>query len=277
MDHFTQAEVSSVQARIEKSQVINQIDLFDLRRQCLSAKPFPYVCIDGLWNGSLLERVAAEVDALETWAGEKNFHGSQGKRWQSDWDEFPVNTRGFIQLLNSPLILNITEIITNETGLIPDPYLQGGGIHSIGQGGFLRLHADFNWSRKLRLQRRINILVYLNKDWKQEYGGQLELAGPRAGGQFSPVVSLDPCFNRTVIFITTDESFHGNPVPVKSPENRRRNSIAAYYYQSLDVSDHNRGIRTETDYLDDSNRRIANGLLAKISRKISRTLNGTPN
>ena len=62
-----------------------------------------------------------------------------------------------------------------ERSLIPDPYLFGGGLHELKDGGFLNIHCDFNKHPKMNLDRRINILIYLNHDWKDQYGGALEL------------------------------------------------------------------------------------------------------
>lgn len=44
------------------------------------------------------------------------------------------------------------------------------------------------------------------------------------------VVTVEPVFNRAVIFATSDTSFHGHPEPMKLPEGVYRRSIAMYYY-----------------------------------------------
>jgi len=77
--------------------------------------------------------------------------------------------------------------------LIPDPYLEGGGMHCIGTGGFRKVHTDFNWHRKLRLHRRLNLLVYLNDDWNEEWGGDLELRDDRVSRCERRIA---PIFNR---------------------------------------------------------------------------------
>lgn len=117
--------------------------------------------------------------------------------------------------------------MTGIEGLIQDPYLFGGGIHSVGAGGFLKIHADFNWHHKLNLYRRLNLLLYLNSDWQETWGGALELWDVDMA---SCRVSIPPLINRMVIFNTSDMSFHGHPDPLMCPENRMRNSIALYYY-----------------------------------------------
>jgi Rps23 Pro-64 3,4-dihydroxylase Tpa1-like proline 4-hydroxylase len=136
---------------------------------------------------------------------------------------------GFLVAMNSPSMLDFLEKLTGIDGLIPDPYFGGGGLHQIVRGGFLKIHTDFNWHPKLKLDRRLNLLVYLNKDWREDYGGHLELwdrALKRAEKSILPV------FNRTVVFSTTDFSYHGHPRPLRCPDSTTRKSISLYYYSN---------------------------------------------
>ena len=89
------------------------------------------------------------------------------------------------------------------------------------------MHTDFNHHKPLGLERRINVLIYLNRDWDDAYGGQIELWN---GDMSRCVNSYLPAFNRCVIFNTTDESYHGNPNVVRNPSGVSRKSIALYYY-----------------------------------------------
>jgi hypothetical protein len=111
--------------------------------------------------------------------------------------------------------------------LIADPSFFGGGLHWIENGGYLEIHADFNHLRKYNLARRINLLLYLNKDWKDEYNGQLEL-WDRATMTKGKAVA--PLFNRAVIFSTVKEALHGHPTPLAAPPGLARRSLALYYY-----------------------------------------------
>ena len=99
-----------------------------------------------------------------------------------------------------------------EVSLIPDPYFHGGGIHSTTKGGFLKVHADFNWHKKLKLFRRLNLLLYLTRDWKEEYKGNIEF-WKEPFNEASK--SVFPKFGRMVIFTTDDKSFHGHPHPFR--------------------------------------------------------------
>ena len=95
------------------------------------------------------------------------------------------------------------------------------------RGGRLGIHADFNRHPRFDLDRRLNLLVYLNKDWREEYGGHLELWNR---GMTHCEVKILPVFNRVVLFSTTDFTYHGHPDPLACPEGMTRKSLALYYY-----------------------------------------------
>ena len=103
--------------------------------------------------------------------------------------------------------------MTGIEGLIPDPDFLGGGFHETLRGGHLGIHADFNIHKRLILHRKINVLIYLNDNWKESYGGNLELWDKKMNGK---VVSVSPTINKCVIFNTDIDSFHGHPDPLKS-------------------------------------------------------------
>jgi hypothetical protein len=143
----------------------------------------------------------------------------------------PADCNGFIRELfgffNSIPIVQFLESLTTIPSLIPDPHFVGGGFHETSRGGKLGMHADFRINDKLHLNRRINMIIYLNKNWKDEYGGHLELWDKKMQEK---VHSIAPIFNRCVIFNTDADSFHGHPDPLTTPENITRKSIALYYY-----------------------------------------------
>ncbi len=138
--------------------------------------------------------------------------------------------------------------MTGEKGLVPDPYLNGAGIHSTGPGGFLKMHADFNWHKQLRLYRRLNLLIYLNRDWDEKWGGNLDLAYGTDDGELDVQKSVYPHFNTTVLFTTDDTSFHGQPEAMDLPAGITRNSIALYYYVAEKPATLGDEKRVGTDY-----------------------------
>ena len=103
-----------------------------------------------------------------------------------------------------------------------DPYLQGGGLHELRNDGYLNIHADFNIHPTLKLDRRLNILIYLNKNWEDEFGGNLQLWNKDMTKCEKKII---PIFNRMVIFSTTDFSYHGNPDKINCPKIKVENQL----------------------------------------------------
>lgn len=192
-----------------------------------SASPFAHTMIDDFVKPDVLETVWQELsDSGDKKWGHMN-DSDQNKFATANTAQMGPATRALIQFLNGQEMMGFLEALTGIEGLIPDPQLAGGGLHELRSGGFLRVHADFNFQPHLRLDRRINLLLYLNKDWDESYGGNLELWDE---DMTACQKRYAPNFNRCVIFNTTDRSFHGNPEPVAAPDGRTRRSIAMYYY-----------------------------------------------
>ena len=201
-----------------------------LRGAYASAAPFPHVAIDGLFPDETLDRVLEGFpDAADAAWG--RFENASEKKLgnYARLEELAEPIRSFLAALNGPRMLEFLETLTGIDGLVPDPYFAGGALHQIVRGGFLKVHADFNWHPKLRLDRRLNVLVYLNRGWRVEWGGALELWDRGMNG---PAASILPLFNRTVVFTTTDSSFHGHPRPLACPDGVTRKSVSLYYYSN---------------------------------------------
>ncbi|HSI37955.1 MAG TPA: 2OG-Fe(II) oxygenase [Methylotenera sp.] len=197
------------------------------------AEPFAHTVIDGFLPAVVAEELLAHFPA-EKKQHDKVYdkgYGGQFKRQVSpyDCDEWLKCAFAFF---NSPAMLEFLEGLTNIKGLIPDPYFNGGGLHEISTGGMLGIHADFQVNEALQLRRRINVLIYLNKDWQAAYGGELELWDK---GMQHKVRSVAPLFNRCVIFNTDADSFHGHPDPLTTPADITRKSIALYYYTAQPI------------------------------------------
>jgi len=188
--------------------------------------PYPYGCFDNFLPPEILERVRDELHTLPE-AG-KMFERAQEKlKAQYVPERLPAYTRNLFYALNSRPFLMFLEELTGIDGLIPDPYFTGGGIHVVATGGHLDIHADFNHHAKLNLERRLNVLIYLNRDWRAEWGGSFEIWDTDMSRRIDSYV---PLFNRMVCFNTGSDTFHGNPEPVNHPEGEPRMSIALYYY-----------------------------------------------
>jgi 2OG-Fe(II) oxygenase superfamily len=198
----------------------------DLQDRYRSAQPFPHIAIDDFLPPALLERCLADFPVGSE--AEETFNRKQERLKRSySPDVLPVQTRQLFYAFNSHPFIQVFQNISGIEGLIPDPYFLGGGFHEIAGGGHLSMHSDFNHHIPMNLERRINVLIYLNKDWTDEYGGQLELWDD---DMTRCVQSYVPVFNRCVIFNTTSRSNHGNPKPVRHPHGMPRRAIALYYY-----------------------------------------------
>lgn len=199
----------------------------ELHSTYTSAAPFPHATLDNFLPEPILERVLEEFPGPDSidWI---TFKGGRARKLATrDEGQMGAFTVRLLHELNSSRFLRALEGLTGIEGLIPDPHFEGGGLHCIERGGFLKIHADFNKHEKLKLDRRLNLLIYLNKDWHDEYGGHLELWDTSMS---KCVKKILPVMNRCAVFSTTDDSYHGHPDPIQCPEGMFRRSIALYYY-----------------------------------------------
>jgi Rps23 Pro-64 3,4-dihydroxylase Tpa1-like proline 4-hydroxylase len=198
--------------------------------QYRSASPFPYVVLDDFLPKAVIEACIAEFPGPEAipWDVYTD-EGNTLKLATPDQSLMGSQTRGVVDEFNGPAMLAFLEELTGIGGLLPDPYLAGGGLHQIEPGGFLRVHADFNRHAKFDLDRRINILLFLNPEWREEYAGHLELWDRTMTRREQRIL---PLANRCVIFNTTDDAYHGHPEPLSCPDGMSRKSLAFYYYSN---------------------------------------------
>jgi len=198
------------------------------------AQPFPHIVIDDFLPPSLLNGVIDDFRNYNNWGWDNSNYSKdhQVKKFFSPWNNdgdttLPINTKLILNYFNSPDVINMLEELTGIKGLIADPTLLGGGMHKIDSGGKLSIHAD---SRKHAISgnyRRLNLLVYLNKDWNKEWGGSLQLWDK---DMTTMVQDIQPLFNRVVIFNTGADTYHGHPHPLNTPNGMSRISLALYYY-----------------------------------------------
>ena len=195
------------------------------------AAPFPNIHFSNFFDDAFLNRVLEEFPDLSATRDAKRYNNHNEVKLAGIGEQtFGFPTKLLVHYLNSePFLLFLQELTGIRETLLPDPYLEGGGHHEIKSGGLLKIHADFNKSRRSGLDRRINVLVYLNKDWQDSWGGHFELWDKDMKGC---VASIPPYFNTMAIFSTTDFSFHGHPDALACPPDRSRKSIALYYYSN---------------------------------------------
>ncbi|MBO9576296.1 MAG: 2OG-Fe(II) oxygenase [Sphingobium sp.] len=189
-------------------------------------QPFPHIAIDDFLPVDFLRGLLPEFP-----------DNSSNTYFDRDQERFKYQTppknipgrrlRNLVIELNSPAMLKFLENMTGIKALISDPYYVGGGLHETLTGGHLGVHADFNIHKGMNVERRLNLLVYLNDDWPESYGGALELWDQKMEKCCHKVL---PLIGRAVVFNTSLDSYHGQPDPLTCPPHRSRKSIATYYY-----------------------------------------------
>lgn len=210
-------------------------------REYQKNQPYPHISIDEFFHENFIAELIGDYPTVSSPAWKRASFDPQHEEEKLSLDQIedlPLSIRNVILALNSPLFLNFLERLTEIDGLIPDPYLAGGGLHMLPRGGRLGIHADFNIHEKLKLDRRLNLLLYLNHNWKPEWGGELELWDEEVK---TKVRSYPPIANRVVVFSTTDTAFHGHPNPLQCPKGIYRKSIALYYYTNGRPADERSG------------------------------------
>jgi len=189
--------------------------------------PYQYSHIEKFLPDNLIEKISdnfyfpKEIDSTSDIIFQKT------KRGLNDYKQFPEMIKNFIDHLNSREFVKILEKKFSIQGLLPDPTLFGGGMHESKNGGYLKLHSDFIYIKKRKVKRMLNLLIYLNKNWNENWGGAIELWDQKMKNNFLKVY---PHINNAVAFRTDTESNHGFPDPINCPKNERRKSIAVYYY-----------------------------------------------
>lgn len=246
--------------------------LESLASQYRSAAPFPHVVIDDFLDPGLAQEASAAFPIADDEIWIHYSHYNSDKHGLTKIDVIPEPMRSILVTLNSPRFLRHLEKLTGIDGLLADPDLEGGGLHQSQVGGYLNVHADFTVHPIRRdLRRRVNLLVYLNDDWKDEYEGHLELW---SRDMKTCHARISPLLNRGVIFDTDVDSYHGVPEPLCCPPDRTRNSMALYYY-TFDESARLRPTNYRARPTDGSRRALiwldktAIGLYTRVKRRLN--------
>jgi hypothetical protein len=197
-----------------------------------TAAPYPHIVLDDFLEPEAAESAIREFPPLDPEQWNNYLHINERKFSHTDPDTWGPTLQEILRELNSDRFVQFVSTLIGVEGLIADPSLEGGGLHQSTTGGFLNIHADFTvHPHNRRWQRRANILLYLNDDWKPEYGGDLELW---SADMKQCVEKVSPVANRVLIFSTNEDSFHGHPEPMHCPAGVARRSMALYYFSVED-------------------------------------------
>ncbi|MFQ3599040.1 MAG: 2OG-Fe(II) oxygenase [Chloroherpetonaceae bacterium] len=199
-----------------------------LKAQYASARPFAHIVLDDFISTDLAKEARERFPKPDSGEWIQYKHVNEKKLGKRDRTTIPDVHLAIIDELNSRRFVEWLSELTGIKYLIADPSLEGGGLHQIERGGFLNIHADFTaHQHQKQWARRVNVLLYLNQDWQEEYGGHLEL-WERDMSQCAKKIL--PIFNRCVIFNTDSDSYHGHPHPLNAPVGETRKSIALYFF-----------------------------------------------
>lgn len=193
-------------------------------------EPFKHLVLDNFLPDELAQCCLDRFPSVDTgdWdhTNDADIEIKYRSKWQSEFD-IPDSIVDVVRMLNSaPFLMAMSERF-DIPKIIPDPYFSGGGLNVSLKGGLLDAHVDGNYHDATGLHRRLNALIYLNPQWKEEWGGEFGIYDKT--GQ-NCVKKIAPLHNRLVIFDTHDYSFHGFPDPVNFPNKHPRRSIILYYY-----------------------------------------------
>lgn len=203
-----------------------------LRGRYRDAKPFPHIVLDNLLAPDAAERAISEFPPLDPAKWNRYLHANERKFSNTNPETWKPMLRSVLDELQSPRFVTFLSELTGIEDLMIDDSLEGGGLHQSVAGGFLNIHADFTvHPRHRNWRRRVNLLLYLNEDWRPEYGGDLEFWSTDMA-RCEAVVA--PVGNRAVIFTTDADSFHGHPEPMSCPPGVARQSLALYYFTTED-------------------------------------------
>lgn len=199
-----------------------------LSRQFRDNEPYPHIHLDEFLEPEIAAEMSREFPGLETDAWTRYKHQNENKLGLTKRELFPPLIAEVVDELNSPEFVSWLSKVTGIPDLLADDSLEGGGLHQSGPGGFLNVHTDFrthhyhkNW------RRRVNLILYLNPNWNERWGGAIELWDREVR---ECVAKVPPLLNDVLIFETNEISYHGFPEPLSCPEGQSRKSLALYYY-----------------------------------------------
>lgn len=191
-------------------------------------RPMPHIHLAELLQPEAALRMAREFPSAGEGPWTRYRHYNENKFGLTDWKLFPSALQQAVLSLNSPFFVSLLSKLAGIPHLLPDPRLEGGGLHFCRRGGYLNLHSDFSMHHyHEKWRRRVNLILYLNPQWHDAWGGAIEFWDQNAKACF---VKYPPRLNHAVIFNTDAVALHGFPDPVSCPENVCRKSLALYYY-----------------------------------------------
>lgn len=193
------------------------------------AKPFPHIVFDNFLDTNMVQALYEEVPTTDSNVWFQYNNKIENKYTCNHWDRFPKNTYNFFTHVTSPAFTQKLSELTGIFPLVADVGLHGGGWHVHTRGGLLNVHKDYSIHPKLKLERALNLIVYLTPDWDPSWQGGLGLWTEKDDQPYELIHNVECLHNRAVLFDTRKDSWHGLPNALECPEGVRRTSLAVYY------------------------------------------------
>jgi hypothetical protein len=202
------------------------------RSEFLNAKPFKHLVIENFFEDGFARRLLDEFPRFDPALARNEGGATGGKAVHTNIQSISSAYRQLYDTIAAEPFLGLVSRLSGIPDLILDPKMFGGGTHENLHGQELDPHVDFNYDEARQLHRRLNLIVYLNPDWHEEWGGALEIHSNPRTPEENQIGSYSPLFNRCVMFETNEHSWHGFP-RINLPEDKRhlsRKSISIYLY-----------------------------------------------
>jgi 2OG-Fe(II) oxygenase superfamily len=215
--------------QILASDLIDKADFY--RGKFDSAKPFRHVLITPFFDSAIAEAMLQEFPVPL----ESQMRGEVGEKCRKfachDVRSIGPTYRLVDDYVSSPEFARVMERVTGIQNLLYDPGYNGGGTHDNLSGQGMLAHVDFNLHPTTGDHRRCNAIIYLNKEWNEQWGGNLELHSDPWDFENDQIVSYPPLFNHCILFETNEHSWHGFQT-VQAPDGRElsRKSFTIYMY-----------------------------------------------
>jgi Rps23 Pro-64 3,4-dihydroxylase Tpa1-like proline 4-hydroxylase len=232
----------------------------ELQNTFLNNDPYPFIVIDNFLKRKFIEKLNNDFN-INTKEAIHYKHFSEDKKGLTKYDTFSPFIQQLINELYSEEFIQILSELTNNKNLKGDFELHGGGLHQVENNGFLKIHRDFgNHPSNIKWKRKINLLLYINPIWNENWNGNLEFWNEKLTKQ---IISIEPIFNRCVLFDTTN-NMHGHPHPLKTENGIVRKSLALYYFEETKV---NQKVKS-TYYTAIQEDSLATKLIISLDRKL---------
>lgn len=197
-----------------------------LRDTFLNEQPIPLIVLDNFLPIETAANLESELDSISNTEWKRFTRRDSYMEEYNQLFKLPVASN-LVNQIHSSNVIKLLENLTDIPGIIPDPHLIGAGYSRSYRNNSLKVHTDFNWNESIRAHRALSLIVYLNSQWEDSWGGNLDFYDK---SNQVVVKSISPLFNRAIIWKYNHLGFHGYPQPLQCPDNTYRKTIRLFFY-----------------------------------------------